>query len=247
MSVSVFRCPACGALVDDEDMQCRYCRAQLATVACPGCFASVSTHARFCGHCGSEISVRPQAGASDIQCPGCRIKLVVASLGGHKMHQCERCGGLWLATDGFEKLASAREKCHLALPVAKAGSPATTKAAITYRPCPVCKRLMNRYNYARISGIILDSCRDHGLWFDSDELRQCLVFIEKGGLDDSRKREMEKLEMERRLLASEKAQTHMGMDLSAPSQMEWGTGKNQILGSVLIGAAQTLWDIFNDR
>ena len=69
---------------------------------------------------------------------------------------------------------------------------------VVYRPCPCCSAMMNRYNYARISGIILDGCKNHGLWFDRDELRRVLDFIQGGGLEKSRTREISRLEEEQR-------------------------------------------------
>jgi len=41
---------------------------------------------------------------------------------------------------------------------------------------------MNRVNFARISGVILDVCKMHGVWFDRDELSQVLESIQGGGL-----------------------------------------------------------------
>lgn len=61
---------------------------------------------------------------------------------------------------------------------------------MTYRPCLVCAKVMNRQNYARISGIVVDVCREHGFWFEPDELRRVLVFIEGGGLARARDREI---------------------------------------------------------
>lgn len=37
---------------------------------------------------------------------------------------------------------------------------------VTYRPCPVCREVMNRHNYREISGIILHRCAGHGTWLD---------------------------------------------------------------------------------
>jgi Zn-finger nucleic acid-binding protein len=50
-----------------------------------------------------------------------------------------------------------------------------------YRPCAVCGALMNRQNYGRKSGVILDVCRAHGIWFDADELPRVLAWIRDGG------------------------------------------------------------------
>ena len=40
---------------------------------------------------------------------------------------------------------------------------------------------MNRQNYGRMSGVILDICRAHGIWFDLDELPRVLSWIQNGG------------------------------------------------------------------
>ena len=57
---------------------------------------------------------------------------------------------------------------------------------------------MNRVNYARRSGVVLDVCKAHGLWFDQDELRRVLAFIASGGLDRAREREIEELKEAKR-------------------------------------------------
>jgi len=75
---------------------------------------------------------------------------------------------------------------------------------VRYRPCPECQRMMNRVNYARISGIIVDVCRDHGTWFDVHELPALLEFVKRGGLDRARARETEALATERRRLERER-------------------------------------------
>lgn len=99
---------------------------------------------------------------------------------------------------------------------------------VHYRPCPDCGNLMNRSNYGRISGVILDSCREHGLWFDRDELRRVLAFVEAGGLDRSQERQIQELEDKKRLVA-----------IAPPMPMEWlgvreaqGPGLLDLLGAV---------------
>lgn len=57
---------------------------------------------------------------------------------------------------------------------------------------------MNRFNFADCSGVILDACKPHGIWFDPDELRRIVEFIRGGGLDMARVKERRNLEIERR-------------------------------------------------
>jgi Zn-finger nucleic acid-binding protein len=113
---------------------------------------------------------------------------------------CLACGGLWLDRAMFEQLGASRERQGAvlgALPVPPA-PPVMALEPVRYRPCPACQQRMNRVNYAKRSGVILDVCRAHGLWFDRDELHQVLTFIEKGGLDRARERELEDLKEARR-------------------------------------------------
>ena len=62
-----------------------------------------------------------------------------------------------------------------------------------YIPCPDCGKLMNRRNFAGCSGIVVDWCKDHGIWFDRNELKQAVQFIRGGGLRKSREVEKAKL------------------------------------------------------
>ncbi len=50
-----------------------------------------------------------------------------------------------------------------------------------YRPCPGCGQLMHRVNYGRRSGVIVDSCARHGVWFDAEELARILAWVRSGG------------------------------------------------------------------
>jgi len=43
-------------------------------------------------------------------------------------------------------------------------------------------------NFGHGSGVVLDVCREHGAWFDRDELRQVLQFIQGGGFSGAEQR-----------------------------------------------------------
>jgi len=54
---------------------------------------------------------------------------------------------------------------------------------------------MHRRNFGRSSGVIVDVCAVHGLWFDRGELPRVLAFVAGGGLEraEARRREEERL------------------------------------------------------
>jgi Zn-finger nucleic acid-binding protein len=113
------------------------------------------------------------------------------TLGSTAIRECERCLGLWLDVAAFEKICADREQQAAVL---GAASPEPSKQfqegeKVRYIPCPECKQLMNRINFARCSGVVVDICKGHGTWFDREELSRIVEFIRAGGLDAARARE----------------------------------------------------------
>jgi Zn-finger nucleic acid-binding protein len=60
---------------------------------------------------------------------------------------------------------------------------------VKYLRCPVCRGKMDRVNFARVSGVVVDVCADHGTWFDLNELHLIVDFIISGGLERVLERE----------------------------------------------------------
>jgi Zn-finger nucleic acid-binding protein len=56
---------------------------------------------------------------------------------------------------------------------------------------------MNRQNFARVSGVLIDVCKGHGVWFNQGELRRIVEFIRAGGMDKARAREKADLQDQR--------------------------------------------------
>ena len=56
--------------------------------------------------------------------------------------------------------------------------------------------MMNRINFGKLSGTVVDVCKGHGTFLDSGELHQVVAFIRDGGLDRARRRQLEDLKEE---------------------------------------------------
>ena len=56
---------------------------------------------------------------------------------------------------------------------------------------------MNRQNYGRRSGVIVDVCSKHGIWFDAHELDRVVGWVREGGLAASRKKDRIRDDMQR--------------------------------------------------
>jgi len=119
--------------------------------------------------------------------------------------ECENCDGTWLEASAFERLCADRESQagmlnhsvpDKTLPAAGRQPPEN----IHYRPCPRCGKLMNRMNFGRLSGTVVDVCKGHGTFLDRGELHQVVRFILDGGFDRVRRIEREELIEEQRRL-----------------------------------------------
>ena len=160
--------------------------------------------ARFCARCGVEAVREQIAEDKPLKCPRCREDMQALRLGSTTARECAQCGGLWLDPDSLQKLANAREENAGVVSALAARVPLNTAPpdVVRYIPCPCCDKLMNRSNFARSSGVILDVCKLHGVWLDRGELQRVLGFIESGGLTVAREREREELAEEQRRLAA---------------------------------------------
>ena len=107
-----------------------------------------------------------------------------AILGQIQLDECLACGGVWLDIPTFHRIFRSAEAQADALHILSA-TRGSSESLVRYLHCPVCNQQMARRNYARHSGVIVDSCPDHGLWFDRDELRRVVDFIKAGGLEDA--------------------------------------------------------------
>lgn len=205
MNAETLNCPMCGAATSTNEPNCKYCEARLATIACAACFGMMFLGSKHCPRCGAPAALRQTAELPKRNCPRCRKEMPAVSIGSTTVRECEQCFGLWIDVPSFERICADREQQAAVL---GAASPVPRgevgdNAKIHYSPCPECGQLMNRINFARCSGVILDICKGHGTWFDRDELSRIVEFIRAGGLEAARAKEKAQIEEERRQLRQE--------------------------------------------
>lgn len=52
---------------------------------------------------------------------------------------------------------------------------------VQYIKCPVCRNFMRRVNFGHRSGVVVDRCREHGVWLDNGEIAHLLEWKKAGG------------------------------------------------------------------
>jgi len=180
----------------------------------------VSDNAKFCHNCGSGIATEGDIGnITDKACPACKKDHFLHTRQFRPDHpavlECSRCVGIWLTHDYFEKvMKDAVTVGEIALRPEQAQPNKlvahSNRNPVEYRKCPDCDQFMARENFARRSGVIVDSCMQHGKWFDEEELVRILTWVQAGGMIKSAQAnltaEQDKLRQAKRRLANAKEQ-----------------------------------------
>jgi Zn-finger nucleic acid-binding protein len=185
----VVRCGSCGAGLAGRGGTCTFCGSEVrspsaAGPVCPECFARTPAGSRFCTACGVAFRPEPiQVETRELPCPVCSAPMASQALAGVAIGQCGSCQGLWIPEGHLEQLVRRAQEARRAppgevpapAPRLRGGNPASRP--VEYRRCPECDALMQRRNFRRSSGVIVDVCRRHGTWLDADELEQIAGYV----------------------------------------------------------------------
>jgi Zn-finger nucleic acid-binding protein len=163
---------------------------------CTSCGAPLPPDSLVCAFCQTRNSLDLRGlGARPVErpghardCPACQIPMTSLNVGLREVfliEQCPRCQGLFFDLNELQTLlddgvARVHEVDHQLL-TALSNQSVKTETKISYKPCPDCQELMNRVNFGPRSGVVVDRCRNHGVWLDAGELRRLLEWKKAGG------------------------------------------------------------------
>ena len=181
---------------------------------CSNCNAPLTPGSLLCGYCGNRTDIdlkgihyyTTHENDTPRVCPRCNIKLKTLDLklhGRFLIDRCETCMGIFFDPGELETLLEATVKNIAG--VDRPGLEAINEKRdpnqhpISYIKCPVCEQLMHRVNFGTKSGVIVDRCKEHGVWLDGGELRQLLEWMKLGGqLLEQERQEQQRKEAEQR-------------------------------------------------
>jgi Zn-finger nucleic acid-binding protein len=205
-----FHCSACGGALEKGREDCPYCGATIdmtharMTAYCAHCLGMSKEGASFCSECGKPlVAAIDTPEEADEACPRCNVKMRRRAVGDHRPLECPMCCGLFVDAPDLEKMIRDQEKRVAAESGVAVGSPERASLSgepVVYLKCPVCQAMMNRVNYGRVSGVIIDWCGDHGYWLDAGELEKIAKWVATGGLKQKYEQELDEMKAERRRL-----------------------------------------------
>jgi len=110
---------------------------------------------------------------------------------------------------------------------------------IVYRKCPVCSKIMNRVNFGKSSGVIIDECQLHGVYLDPGELLRILQWTRAGGMLRSESNAAYEADREmRNAMQKQRGQERLTLD-QRQMEEDWVRGSDTTLGK--IGAFLVRW------
>lgn len=213
------RCPYCGHGCPSTVRVCPHCDVRFDNVRCDRCYSLQPPGSFTCARCGHALELEPLLDATDAPCPRCTMPLEAAGGAGSwedaRLHECPRCGGMFVPREALaDILCRAEQRGPFSEP---ARASILRLDEVKYIPCPLCHTSMNRVNFGKVSGVIVDVCRKHGTWFDGGELTRVVTFAAAGGLVKTRARE----EREKREAARERVDVQLQLaSLQARSEAE---------------------------
>ena len=111
-----------------------------------------------------------------MDCPVCKMPMIILELNEVEIDHCLSCSGIWLDAGELELLIVdelEREKIISSFQLDEENSEKRYK-------CPVCKRKMNKIFVGERKELLIDKCPDNdGLWFDGGELKTLLKLGDK--------------------------------------------------------------------
>lgn len=164
---------------------------------CKNCGAPLIRKTTVCGYCQTvndvdfrrPVSIAPPEHQEQRICPRCSCSLLTIDISGSgtlHIERCEHCFGIFFDSGELESFLNAAKVSETASAdyhriTALVNENFHRDYPVCYIKCPVCKQLMNRVNYGRKSGVVINKCAAHGIWLDSGVLHHIVNWIDAGG------------------------------------------------------------------
>lgn len=176
---------------------------------CHSCSAPLPTDSSRCDYCRTRndmdfIELNRYAlcrKGSPRKCPHCQKAMESISLtpdGSFAIERCKQCFGLFFDPGEIQAFlqisVSPAYEVNLKqiYNITRERTPENNR--VRYIKCPECGKFMNRVNFGFMSGVVMDQCRQHGVWLDNGELLQLMEWKKAGGqlLHENRKNRQER-------------------------------------------------------
>jgi Zn-finger nucleic acid-binding protein len=163
---------------------------------CISCSAPLAPNTNKCLYCGTrnDVDLKNRQHYSvthketSLLCPHCEKSLQTIDLeidGSFLVHRCTHCFGLFFDAGKIEVLLEKSVDSVFSINLQQLDTinqdRFPVEKEVKYIKCPVCLTFMSRNLFGYRSGVIVDRCQSHGIWFDSGEITHLLEWKKAGG------------------------------------------------------------------
>ena len=108
------------------------------------------------------------------RCPHCKKRLVTIVADGVSLSGCGGCGGIWIDNASARSVLGNPESVFADLARRCAAGATGSRGKVEKPTCAECPAILDR---SRVHGIDLDTCAEHGTWFDACELETLVKIL----------------------------------------------------------------------
>jgi Zn-finger nucleic acid-binding protein len=213
---------------------------------CTNCGAPLQPKSNLCTYCDTlnDTDLRAirrnatRKGEADRDCPRCAERMTSIDMrlsGGLLVERCKNCLGIFFDPGELEQVLDDSVSHVYEIDVERMNTivaeEVNTDMPVKYLPCPACGALMHRKSYGRRAGVIVDRCREHGIWLDGGELGTLFKWAKAGGQLHHDRREEDEQRHERDLVQME--QFKMIERMSEGEQAAEGSRLSGVLGALI--------------
>lgn len=178
---------------------------------CVNCGAPLKSRTTVCCYCQTVnnvdlrlVSIATCEHQEKRNCPRCSCLLQTIDISGadtFHIERCEQCYGIFFDSGELEQFLNTSRVSHTATTDYHRISALVNENfhrdyPVCYIKCPVCQQFMNRVNYGRKSGVVVNKCTAHGIWLDSGVLHHIVNWIDAGGPELEREHKPHLLEQD---------------------------------------------------
>lgn len=146
---------------------------------CLYCGAPSAESQGFCS-CGAQLPARlPEEPIGPFVCPRCPGEELAFTPFDPKQYgrHCKTCGGLFIGAHQWTELIGTSSEVEVAIIDTSDAAPLSRTQKFPFATCPACRATMDRATFAARSGIAVDVCNLHGIWFDAGELYEVVHWV----------------------------------------------------------------------
>lgn len=110
-----------------------------------------------------------------MDCPVCRIPMIVVEAEEIELDHCPQCAGVWFDHSELEQFLASLGHSVEELRLKTVPAALSKSRGEKPRRCPICRRRMAKISSDDADPVILDRCEFHGgYWFDGKELPEVI-------------------------------------------------------------------------